>query len=120
MLAAVHSEAHAVHRRHVAVTDDEILELDPGHANSFVMPRVRRKRMMRATTTLAVWISAIAAVSSVPLEAKADTIDGAITLALGPIRNTETPSSRTQAMKISSQAAITPGFRSGSVTVRIW
>ena len=67
-----------------------------------------------------VWINAIAAVSSVPEVAKALTIDGAITLALGPIRNTEAPSSRTQAMKISNHAAMMPGFSSGKVTVRIW
>lgn len=37
--------------------------------------------MTNATITVKVWISAIAAVSSVPLVAKALTIDGAMTLA---------------------------------------
>src|SRR5262249_36229472 len=90
------------------------------HVSSLVTPRVSRNRMTSAITTVAVWINAIAAVSSVPLEAKALTIDGAITLALGPINSTDVPSSRTQAMKISSHAARMPGFSSGSVTVRIW
>src|SRR5262249_22121889 len=88
MLATAHIEADAVYRDRIAIADDEVLEFDPRHVISLVMPRVRRNRMIRATTTLAVWISAIAAVSSVPLEAKAETIDGAITFALGPIRNT--------------------------------
>ena len=74
------------------------------------MPRATRNRMTSATITVKVWISAIAAVSSVPLVAKALTIDGAITLALGPIRKADTPSSRTQAMKISSHAATMPGL----------
>ena len=89
-------------------------------SSSLVTPRVSRNRIASATITVKVWISAIAAVSSVPLVAKALTIDGAITLALGPIRNTEAPSSRTQAMKISSHAASMPGLSSGRVTVRIW
>ena len=45
------------------------------------------------------------------------TIDGAITFEYGPIRNTDTPSSRTEAMKINSHAATRPGRNSGSVTV---
>src|SRR5262249_38266919 len=109
-------------RRGVAVADDEVLHLDARRAHSIsrVMPRVRRNRIISATITVKVWIKAIAAVSSVPLVAKALTIDGAITLALGPIRKTEAPSSRRRAMKISSQAAITPGRSNGRVTVRIW
>src|SRR5258708_4377300 len=120
--AAARREAHAVHRHLIAVAHDQVLPLDTRHAHvsSFVTPRVSRNRIASATITVKVWISAIAAVSSVPLEAKAATIDGAITLALGPIRNTEAPSSRTQAMKISSQAASMPGLSSGRVTVRIW
>ena len=105
----------------VYVTHDQVFDVDARgtHAISLVAPRVRRNRIISATITVKVWISAIAAVSSVPEVAKALTIDGAITLALGPIRNTEAPSSRTQAMKISSHAARMPGFRSGRVTVRI-
>src|SRR4051812_21927749 len=83
--------------------------------SSLVAPRLRRNRIANATITVAVWISAIAAVSSVPLEANAATIDGAITLALGPIRKTDAPSSRTQAMKISSHAARMPGLSGGRV-----
>src|SRR5206468_10421991 len=101
---------------------DQIFDFDARrtHASSLVAPRVSRNRIISATITVKVWISAIAAVSSVPLVAKALTIEGAITLASGPIRNTEAPSSRTQAMKISSQAARIPGLSNGRVTVRIW
>src|SRR5690349_17225776 len=116
-------ETDAVYGGNLTVTDDEIthgdaVRLGP-HVNSLVMPRVSRNRISRATMTVKVWIRAMAAVSSMPLLAKAPTIDGAITLAFGPIRNTETPSSRTQAMKINSQAAITPGLSRGRVIVRI-
>ena len=45
-------------------------------------------------------------------------IDGATTLACGPTRKIETPSSRTLAMKTRSQAATMPGRSNGSVTVR--
>src|SRR5216683_3948046 len=122
MLAASDREADAVHRRLVAVTHDQVLHLDTrlAHVSSLVTPRVSRNKIASATITVRVWISAIAAVSSVPDVAKALTIEGAITLALGPIRNTEAPSSRTQAMKISSHAARMPGLSSGRVTVRIW
>src|SRR3954463_10916853 len=122
MFATANREADAIHRHLVAVAHDQILYFDARHAHcsSLVMPRATRNRMTNATMTVKVWISAIAAVSSVPLVAKALTIDGAITLALGPIRKAEAPSSRTQAMKISSHAARMPGFRSGKVTVRIW
>src|SRR5580704_20682 len=121
MLAAAHREAHSVHRHLVAIAHDQVLHVDTrlAHVSSLVTPLVSRNRIASAATTVKVWISAIAAVSSVPLEAKAATIDGAITLALGPIRNTEAPSSRTQAMKISSHAASMPGLSSGRVTVRI-
>ena len=44
---------------------------------------------------------------------------GEITFDRGPIRNTEAPSSRIEAMKISSHAAAIPGRNSGSDTVRI-
>ena len=44
---------------------------------------------------------------------------GAITLEFGPIRKIDTPSSRTEAMKISSHAATRPGRSNGMVTVRI-
>src|SRR4051794_32282761 len=122
MLAAADGEAHAIHGDGVAVAHDQILHFDTRRAHdiSLVMPRVSRNRITKAATTVAVWISAIAAVSSVPLEAKAETIDGAITRASGPIRKTDTPNSRTQAMKISSHAARMPGRNSGRVTVRIW
>ena len=127
MLALPHGEADAVHGRRFAVADHQVGYVDTrlfyahlAHESSLVAPRLRRNKTISATITVAVWISAIAAVSSVPLEAKAATIDGAITLAFGPIRKTDTPSSRTQAMKISSHAARMPGFSSGRVTVRIW
>src|SRR4029450_38130 len=122
VLAATDGEAHPVHRHGIAVAHDQVADLDArlAHASSLVMPRAARNRITSATITVKVWISAIAAVSSVPLVAKALTIDGAITLALGPIRNTEAPSSRTQAMKINGHAARMRGFSSGRVTVRIW
>ena len=44
---------------------------------------------------------------------------GVMTLAFGPISRMDAPSSRTLAMKSSSQAAIRPGRSSGMVTVRI-
>ena len=42
-----------------------------------------------------------------------------MTLAFGPISKIEAPSSRTLAMKRSSQAAIRPGRSSGMVMVRM-
>ena len=57
----------------VAVAHDQVLHLDArrAHVSSLVMPRVSRNRITSATITVKVWISAIAAVSSVPLVAKA-------------------------------------------------
>ena len=75
--------------------------------------------MATAMKTVAVWISAIAADSSELELSQELTIAGAITLEFGPIRKIETPSSRTDAMKISSHAATMPGRSSGIVTVRI-
>ena len=65
--------------------------------------------MATAMNTVAVWISAIAADSSELELSQELTIAGAITLEFGPIRKIETPSSRTEAMKISSHAATRPG-----------
>ena len=65
--------------------------------------------MATAMNTVAVWISAIAADSSELELSQELTIAGAITLEFGPIRKIETPSSRTEAMKISSHAATMPG-----------
>ena len=62
--------------------------------------------------------SAIAAVSSVLVENQDSTMAGAMTLALGPVRRIDAPSSRTLAMKRRSQAATRPGLRRGMVTVR--
>ena len=67
------------------------------------------------TTTL----RAIAAVSSVLVENHDSTMAGVMTLAFGPMSKIEAPSSRTLAMKSRSQAAMSPGRRSGIVTVRI-
>jgi len=71
-----------------------------------------------AATTARVCNSAIAAVSSVLAENHDSTMAGVMTLALGPISKMEAPSSRTLAMNRSSHAAISPGLRSGIVTVR--
>ena len=68
---------------------------------------------------MTVCINAIAAESSELDDSHELTIAGATTLEFGPIRKTETPSSRTLAMKINSQAATRPGRSSGSVMVRI-
>ncbi len=72
-----------------------------------------------AMKTVAVWMSAMAADNSELELSQELTIAGAITLEFGPIRKIDTPSSRTEAMKISSQAATRPGRSSGMVTVRI-
>ena len=68
MLAASDREADAVHRHLVAIAHDQVLHLDTrhAHASSLVTPRVSRNRITSATITVKVWISAIAAVSSVP------------------------------------------------------
>ncbi len=58
-----------------------------------------------ATPTKAVWISAIAAVSSLEEEKNASTMAGVSTFESGPISRIEAPSSRTLATKMSSQAA---------------
>ena len=114
-------EADAVHRDDVAVAHDKIGDLD-ARAIHWVTPVTRRatlNMMATAMNTMAVWISAMAADSS-ELEVSHElTIAGAITLEFGPIRKIETPSSRTEAMKISSHAATRPGRSSGMVTVRI-
>ena len=60
----------------------------------------------------------MAAVSSELVENHDSTMAGVMTLALGPISKMEAPSSRTLAMNRSSHAAISPGLRSGIVTVR--
>ena len=75
--------------------------------------------MATAMKTITVCSKAMAADSSELALSQELTMEGAMTLECGPIRNTDTPSSRTLAMKISSQAAIRPGFSKGSVTVRI-
>jgi hypothetical protein len=75
--------------------------------------------MATAMKTVAVWINAIAADSSELELSQELTIAGAITLEFGPMRKIETPSSRTDAMKIRSHAATKPGRSSGIVTVRI-
>ena len=69
----------------VAVAHDQILHFDArrAHCSSLVMPRVTRNRIISAMITVKVWISAIAAVSSVPLVAKASTIDGRDHLGVG-------------------------------------
>ena len=93
----------------VAVAHDQVGDLDPRSAALTSAPperrASRRSMMTSATNTVAVWISAIAADELGDELSQASTIDGAITLALRPIRKIETPSSRTQAMKISSHAA---------------
>ena len=66
----------------------------------------------------AVWMRAIAAVSSELDENQASTIAGVMTLLSDPISRIEAPSSRTLATKISSQAARRPGRSSGTVIVR--
>ena len=70
--------------------------------------------------TAALWISARAADNSVEELIQALTIAGAMTLALGPTRKIETPSSRTLAINRRSQAAMIPGRNNGRVTVRSW
>ena len=105
-----------------AVADDQVADLDGGG------PAPRRERLAHVTrpaagwragpprrgapgppTTARVWSSAIAAVSSVLVENHDSTMVGVMTLALGPISRIDAPSSRTLAMKRSSQAAIRPG-----------
>ena len=89
------------------------------HGVTPVTRRATLNMMATAMNTIAVWISAIAADSSELEVSQELTIAGAITLEFGPIRKIETPSSRTEAMKISSHAATRPGRSSGMVTVRI-
>ena len=74
--------------------------------------------MANATATARVWIRAIAAVSSVLMENQASTMAGVMALAFGPVSRMDAPNSRTLATNRSSQAAITPGRSSGSVTER--
>src|SRR3954470_6286405 len=125
MLAAADRKADPVDGDGVAVADDQIRDLDmPGvgrrdaHAASRCSPRVARKRMASATATVRVWMSARAAVSSLLELFQALAIEGAITLALGPMRKIEAPSSLTLAMNMRSHAARIPGRSSGRVTVR--
>ena len=66
----------------------------------------------------AVWIKAIAAVSSELDENQASTIAGVMTFESGPISRMDAPSSRTLATKMSSQAARRPGLNKGAVIVR--
>ncbi len=73
---------------------------------------------MSAMKTAAVWMRASAADSSLDELSHELMIDGAITLALGPTRKIETPSSRTLAMNTRSHAATMPGRSSGIYTVR--
>jgi hypothetical protein len=74
---------------------------------------------MTAAKTVAVRIIAMAADNSELEDNQALMIAGDITFDCGPIRKTDAPSSRTEAMKISNQAAAIPGRNSGSETVRI-
>ena len=74
---------------------------------------------MTATKTVAVRIIAIAAESSELDDSQALMIEGEMTFDCGPTRNTEAPSSRIEAMKISSHAAAMPGRSNGNETVRI-
>ena len=83
------------------------------------MPRVQQEKITSAMNTAAVCTSAIAAESSDDAVSHASTMAGPITFAFGPIRNSEAPSSRTEEMKISSQAATIPGSHQRKVTVRI-
>ena len=109
----------------VAVAHDQVAHLDRAPGSRSLASRAGRRGApprtgsTSATTTASVWISAIAAVSSELVENHDSTIDGVITLAFGPIRRIEAPSSRTLAMNSSSHAATRPGLSSGIVTVRM-
>src|SRR4029077_7098263 len=126
-------KAEAVHRRHAAVADLEPLDLDHRRGRSTLAHRgcSPRETMLEsdftaanstatAMKTVTVCNSAMAADSSELELSQELMIEGAITFALGPMRNSETPSSRTPAMKIKSQAAAIPGRSRGKVTLRIW
>src|SRR5258706_13371224 len=84
-----------------------------------VARRVIASRIATAIATTAVWISAIAAVSSVELANQLSTIDGVMTFEGGPIRRIEAPSSRMLATNSGGHAASSPGHSSGLETVRM-
>ena len=62
----------------------------------------------------------MAAVSCMPEDSQLEIIAGPMTLVRGPMSNTDVPTSRTLAIKSSTQAAIKPGRSNGMVTVQSW
>src|SRR5262249_14526811 len=131
MLAGPDGERDPADGGHAAVAHHEVAHLDrragrgarpaePAHSpGCCTARRAAAKRRIRARATASVCSRAMAAVSSVLVENHDSTMAGVMTLARGPIRRIDAPSSRTLAMNSRSHAATSPGRSSGMVTVRI-